>query len=238
MFDVSSLDNNASIYYNKKSATSPIPGGGNDFYASFSNAAIGDNSIFSENDSLPSFDLDNLSPFSYNMDLYSMLLNNQMPIYMQQYYFTDFYNTRTDLKALKDVYNPSLGNKLANIAAKNASRTNTVGWCAKGTNDSLEIAGLAGGETRVASAYQEANKLANHKNFKEVSVSRGDLTKLPAGCIVVWDRNLNGNSPGDKHGHITVTLGNGQEASDHVQNMYMKGSRYRVFVPVSGNRSV
>lgn len=234
MFDVSSLDNNASVY-GKKTSINSLSTAKSDFYDSFG-SAMGDSIFSNDFSSTPSLALGNLDSYFCNMDIYSMFLNNNMPMYMQNYYFTNFYNTKTDLKSLKDVYDPSLGNKLANIAAKNASRTNTVGWCAKGTNDSLELAGFTNGETRVASAYQEADKLANHKNFKEVYVSRDDLSKLPAGCIVVWDRNSTGNRPGDLHGHITVTLGNGQEASDHVQSMYLKGARYRVFVPVSQNR--
>lgn len=225
MVNVSSIGNNFNIYDNQF-ASNPFANSDSSFYNS---------SLFSNNNfSLPSLSFDNFDFFTADLNLFNMLMSSQMSIAMQQDYFTDFYNTKTDIKSLKDVYNPDLGNKLANIAAKNASRTNTIGWCAKGTNDSIQLAGLASGETRVASAYQEADKLAKHKNFKEVSVSREDLKKLPAGCVIVWNKTGDASRLSGQHGHTTITLGNGKEASDHVQDLIMLDSEYRVFVPVAG----
>lgn len=175
--------------------------------------------------------------FSSDLAMFDMFMNNQMPFAMQQDLFTKTYNTNTNLPALASVYNADLGNRLANIAERNASKTNTVGWCARGTNDSLELAGITNGETRVASAYQEADKLAHHKNFKEVFVSREDLKSLPAGCVIVWDKNAAGTRPSDIHGHITITLGDGKEASDHITNTYMLNTQFRVFVPVGINQN-
>lgn len=171
--------------------------------------------------------------FINDLMLFDLFLKNQMPPFMMNTFFTNNYNTKTDLKALKDVYNPDLANKLANIAEKNAYKTNTVGWCARGTNDALEMAGLSKGETRVASAYQAEDKLRNHKNFREVAVSREDLAKLPAGCVIVWQA-----SPGRPHGHIAVTLGDGREASDHVQSLRTdRPAAYSVFVPVGNKKT-
>lgn len=175
--------------------------------------------------------------FNTDISFFNMYMNNQMSFDMQNQFFTKNYNTQTNLANLKKVYNPNLGNKLANIAEKNASNMNSNGWCARGTNGSLEKAGFANGDTRVSYAYQEADKLARNKNFKEVSVSRGDLKKLPAGCVVVWDRNYFGTKASDIYGHVTITLGDGREASDHVSKMYMLNSNYRVFVPVGLNQS-
>ena len=142
------------------------------------------------------------------------------------------FNTRTDLPGLMDTYNPELGGQLAQVAERTASNRNTHGYCAGGVNDSLEAMGIVEpGETRVVSAYQEAEVLDDNPKFKSVAVDRGDLRNLPAGCIVVWDRTSN-----NEHGHISISLGDGMEASDHVQKqiVYNDGIAYRVFVPVGG----
>ena len=227
MVNVSIVGNNPKVYDNLN-LSNPIVGNYN-----FSPDALGAISLFSDRD----VTLNNLnnfgSGFMADLALFDMYLNNQMPLMLQQQLFMMNYNTRTDLKELKDVYNPSLANKLANIAARNAYSKNTVGWCARGTNEALEMAGLANGETRVASAWQAAYKLRNHKNFKEVRVSREDLKNLPAGCIVVWQASW-----GNPHGHIAVTLGDGREASDHVQ--YINTNRqasYSVFIPVGNKKT-
>ena len=71
-----------------------------------------------------------------------------------------------------------------------------------------------------------ADQLAAHHRFTEISV--GDLRTLPAGAVVVWAR---GSS---EHGHISIALGNGQEASDHVTSQmtyHYGGGSSRVFVP-------
>jgi hypothetical protein len=79
------------------------------------------------------------------------------------------------------------------------------------------------------SAYQAADQLARSDRFREVSVSPDQLRSLPPGAVVVWGRT--DRSP---HGHISVALGNGQEASDHIQTQMtsLRGAQnYRVFVP-------
>lgn len=209
------------------------------------------NSVFGFNNTFMTspFGLSYLAPFNlysdsyfFNQDLYffNMLMANQMPLTMQKQFFTTTYNTNTNLAELKDVYSPNVANRLANIACENARKTDTVGWCAKGTNDALQLAGLAKGETRVSAAYQEADILAKHPNFKEVTISKDELKSLPAGCVVVWDRNRDksrpDSRPADTYGHIMVTLGNGKEASDHVDNILMLNTSFRVFVPIERSK--
>lgn len=177
--------------------------------------------------------------FMSTMFLFDSFLKNQMPMNIQNQIFTNQYNTKTNLASLTDVYNPDLGNNLANIAEKNANAQNTKGLCFKGVRTTLEKAGLSEGEIRGASAYQAADMLANHKNFREVDVSKNELKELPAGCIIVWDRNYVGTKKGDIHGHIAVTLGDGKEASDHVSNkLVMKSTNHRVFVPVATGKDL
>ncbi|MGV3523916.1 MAG: hypothetical protein ACO1RX_06795 [Candidatus Sericytochromatia bacterium] len=60
--------------------------------------------------------------------------------------------------------------------------------------------------------------------FERVEINPNDynqLRNLPAGAIVVWganpDRSTWERGGGWKHGHISIALGNGMEASDHIQ---------------------
>lgn len=106
------------------------------------------------------------------------------------------------------------GARLAQEARAVAQRMNTVGACAKGVGDALQRIGIQ----QRGNAYEHAEKLARRGDFREVSVGRDDLRKLPAGAIVVW-----GRSEAKPYGHVAVSLGNGLEASDHVQRMVTNG---------------
>jgi len=116
--------------------------------------------------------------------------------------------------------------RLAESARAMAASMNTRGWCAKGVNRALANAGLY--VNPLPSAYMYGNVLAKDPRFREVSLTDDQIRKLPPGAIVVTAPY---NSPGNPHGHIMVTLGNGMEASDHIQSMYLAGSQ-RVFIPV------
>jgi hypothetical protein len=116
--------------------------------------------------------------------------------------------------------------KLAELARRQASLMNTRGWCARGVNRALRAAGLY--VTPLPSAYMYAKKLAADSRFREIkNVSDAGLRKLPPGAVVVFEGYAGGRS---KHGHIFVTLGNGLEASDHIQRIATHGIQ-RVFVP-------
>lgn len=121
-------------------------------------------------------------------------------------------------------------NQLAQIAQNTAASQNTTGWCLRGVNDSLEKA--YGFRLSYNSAYQAIPALQSRSDFTEVTnqyTSAQDLTNLPAGAIVVWE-----NSSSHPHGHISIALGNGQEASDHIQNQTVNyGTQYHVFVKTS-----
>lgn len=113
--------------------------------------------------------------------------------------------------------------KLANVARGVAQSMNTRGWCARGVANSLEKAGLR--VPRQPSAYMYANVLSRDSRFKEIRVS--NPRNLPPGAIIVHAR---GGGAHKVHGHIAISLGNGREASDHIQSMLVSRS-YRVFVP-------
>ena len=72
--------------------------------------------------------------------------------------------------------------------------------------------------------------MAARSEFKEIKgLSGSELPKLPAGAVVVW-----GKTSASPHGHISVALGDGREASDFVGNQMtnLRGySNFRVFMP-------
>lgn len=78
-------------------------------------------------------------------------------------------------------------------------------------------------------AYLAANQLARDPRFEEVRVTRDQLPDLPAGAVVVWNRNLKANHPS---GHISVALGDGREVSDRIRpQVTAYRSQFRVFLP-------
>lgn len=108
---------------------------------------------------------------------------------------------------------------------------NSTGRCLGGVNQALRQ--TYGEEYGIwkNSAYQALPVLRSEpftSKFREVDVSRDELPNLPAGSIVVWDR-----SEGHPHGHISIALGNGQEASDYIgTQMTKRDAEYYVFIPV------
>ena len=118
---------------------------------------------------------------------------------------------------------PAWGAKLAQDASKSA--TGSGGLCFRYVRQALERAGVKG--VGGASAYMAGDQLAKNPKFREIKVAEKDLKKLPAGAVVVWDR---GN--GHQHGHISIALGNGQEASDIKKSQTVGyGTKFRVFLP-------
>jgi hypothetical protein len=130
----------------------------------------------------------------------------------------------------------AFGNQVADAAERSARRLNTVGQCALGVNNALTSVGVGGR----GHAYQKAEQLAQNPRFREVNVSAGQLPNLPRGAVVVW-----GKSDAKPWGHVSVALGGGREASDHIQNQITggrygtnfgngadpQGRQFRVFVP-------
>lgn len=123
------------------------------------------------------------------------------------------------------------GNGFGNALARNASNVcqqmhPSSGRCFRGVKNALRPMGvnLEGG-----SAYMAADQLANNPRFREIQVPRDQLRQLPPGAVVVWNRN---NQAGKPHGHISISLGNGMEASDKLRRQITNyPSSYRVFIP-------
>lgn len=121
--------------------------------------------------------------------------------------------------------NSPLAKKLAKTARTVAASRGTIGWCYNAVATSIEshLKPFLSGEH----AYLAAPQLAHHPRFREIAAPK-DMTKLPVGAVVVWGK---GSSPS---GHISVYLGGGQEASDHIESQmqaHYGGAKPRVFVP-------
>jgi len=122
--------------------------------------------------------------------------------------------------------NSAFGNRLASDAYQIARSgvAGSGGNCKRGVRMALERQGVS---LHGLSAYQGADQLARNPRFREVQVSREQLRQLPPGAVVVWNK---GN--GRPHGHISISLGNGREASDVIRNQITGyGTSYRVFLP-------
>ena len=120
------------------------------------------------------------------------------------------------------------GKALANKASAIAKSRDTIGKCYSAVADAVDatVAVFLSGN----GAYESADQFASRSDFTEIKgLSGSDLPKLPAGAVVVWGKT--GDSP---YGHIAVSLGNGDEASDHIEAMHtsLRGaSNFRVFNP-------
>lgn len=119
----------------------------------------------------------------------------------------------------------STGKKLAEIARAEATDGDSKGGlCYRDVGRSLAKIGI---QVSGASAYMAADQLARNPKVQEVKVGREELTRLPAGAIVVWDRGK-----GHVHGHISIATGDGKEASDLMRNQITNyGTAFRVFMP-------
>jgi hypothetical protein len=117
-----------------------------------------------------------------------------------------------------------VADKLARKAEQVATRMDTVGWCFAGVKQALQSVGVA---LYGAAAWMAAPQLKQDARFHVV-----DNASLQKGDIMV-----HGRSPAHPYGHIAVYLGNGKEASDHVQKVVL-GGRYgktEVFRPGHGS---
>ncbi len=111
-----------------------------------------------------------------------------------------------------------LGMQIANSAERVANNMGSVGWCFRGVKAALRPHGinLEGGL-----AKQAASQLANHPRVQEVAKN-----DIQPGDILVHQPAGHGRTKGQQYaGHIAVYLGNGKEASDHVQPL-IKGQGY------------
>lgn len=122
-------------------------------------------------------------------------------------------------------YNPNKGNLLANIATQRA--VGEVGYCAKFVQEAISIAGL--GACTGANAYEMPNTLRLNPNFREISKENVDISSLPAGCILVYDKCS--RHPDEIYGHVEFTRGNGEGVSDGISKT-LSLNPSAIFIPV------
>lgn len=111
-----------------------------------------------------------------------------------------------------------LGMQIAQNAERVANNTGTTGWCYRGVKQALRPFGinLEGGYAKNAAAQLENNP----------RVQRVSTNDLRPGDILVHQPAGHGRTKGQQYaGHIAVYLGNGREASDHVQGL-IRGQGY------------
>ena len=128
-----------------------------------------------------------------------------------------FYNTPAvstkvvNEKFWKDLgYNASKGQKLAKQAAKSAAG-GFIGKCARYVKKAIEAVGL-GKYIHGVNGKDMARAYGNNKNFRKISGAGIDTSKLPAGCILVFEGGKSGYS--QRYGHTEISLGNGTCVSD------------------------
>ncbi|MGV8122095.1 MAG: hypothetical protein AB2L14_20225 [Candidatus Xenobiia bacterium LiM19] len=119
------------------------------------------------------------------------------------------------------------GTEISNFAVDGAKKSNFDSYdCFHYVANALDNSGiiLHGGD-----AYMAADQLARHPKVREIKGLKSEqLTSLPKGAIVVWDRSSEHVS-----GHISISQGNGRETSDRVREQITDyGTTFRVFMPL------
>ena len=133
----------------------------------------------------------------------------------------------TSLSEVAKIYNAKKGVKLANEAIDGLKYAQK-GYCARAVKTAIQDAGLGSYES--GHAYQCPDILKRNPNFKEVKVKGSDLDKLPAGCILAYNRGDAGYNP--YYGHIEIKGQRNQAIHYTVNNNIKESDNVRVFVPV------
>ncbi len=133
----------------------------------------------------------------------------------------------TSLSEVAKIYNAKKGIKLANEAIDGLKHSQK-GYCARAVKTAIQDAGL--GSYEFGHAYQCPDILRRNPNFKEVKVKGSDLEKLPAGCILAYNKGDAGYNP--NYGHIEIKGQGNQAIHFTVNNHIKKSDNVRVFVPV------
>lgn len=121
-------------------------------------------------------------------------------------------------------YNAAKGKLLTNIALNRAP--GETGYCAKYVQEAINLAGLGG--VAFANADEMANVLRNNPNFQEIS-RQTDVKTLPAGCVLVYDKQV--RKPDELYGHCEFTTEDHKGISDGItESLHPNPSA--IFIPV------
>lgn len=116
------------------------------------------------------------------------------------------------------------GERLARAAENNARMVNTPGYALREVSKVLREFSFALGNHQ--GCFQLVGDLRASALVQEVQIHRAQLMQLPPGAIVVWDKG-----PGLIHGHVSVALGDGREASSTVRTQLQLNSNFWIFLP-------
>ena len=123
-----------------------------------------------------------------------------------------------------------VGEQLAERARQIAAARNRTGKCYRYASKAIEEV-VPDIEFWGIAAATGAEILDQDPRFRELKgLDPADLPYLPAGAVVVW-----GKTRKSKYGHISIALGDGREASDHIapQITSLRGyTNFRVFIPL------
>ena len=165
---------------------------------------------------------------SYSMNYYNPFYSDKKQNNENKFNTDTFTRSseKTDSDNIKlDDYNAAKGKRLANIALNRS--VGWTGYCARYVKNSIQAANL--GSYEYGHAYQMSSILRHNKNFKEISAESVDVSQLPAGCVLVYDKGTQGYSK--NYGHTEITTGDGRAVSDGItKNLYRKPSS--IFIPV------
>lgn len=140
-------------------------------------------------------------------------------------------------------YDENAGNNLGDEARDVATRMGNAGSkgnCLGGVKRAFIAATgnspFGNPEEGITVASKCITVMEENENFKEITgISKTDLQYLPAGAVIVWSSSTTGDSAASKYGHISISLGDGNEASDRLHAQYYsvgENGKPRVFIPV------
>lgn len=135
--------------------------------------------------------------------------------------------TEASIKINGIEYNKKNGERLAQRVLDGLPEQRNYPLCARYVKEAIRDIGLG--------AYVNGNGeyckyiLRANPNFKETKISGKNLSKLPAGCIIVYDKYDGGYS---KDGHVEITLGDGRACSDVITEKIEPSDNAYVFIPV------
>lgn len=124
-------------------------------------------------------------------------------------------------------YNKKNGERLAQRVLEGLPAERTSPLCAKYVKEAIRDTGLGpyiNGNGEYCKYILRANP-----NFEETKIAGENLSKLPAGCIIVYDRYDGGYG---KDGHVEITLGDGRACSDVITEKIEPSDNTYVFIPV------
>ena len=138
-------------------------------------------------------------------------------------------------------YDKEAGEKLGSTALRVGSSMSSQHNCLGGVKRSfIEATGsspFGNPGQGITAAADCLDTMRNNENFREIKgLGVNDLNKLPAGAVIVWSRSTSGSSAACLYGHISISVGDGRESSDHICNQYTRVGQNGtpvVFIPIA-----